>query len=134
MNLLFAGLIALGIAVTVVVILKSLCFLSECLSSRCNHQMRSRLPLNYSQAVAARPVPRLSTSDVQQLGAMQQQRFPERLYVICVDSAMNPPKFVVNHAPLETNELDVESPPTYEEAMSLINPRINPDYNPRHSS
>jgi hypothetical protein len=133
MDLLFAGLIALGVAVTVVVILKSLCFLSECLSTRCNHQMRSLMPLNYSQAVAsARPVPRITSSDVQQLGGIQ--RYPERLYVICVDSAMNPPKFVVNRAPLETNGLDVESPPTYEEAMSLIDPSINPDCNPCHSS
>ena len=127
MDLLFAGLIALGVAVTVVVILKSLCFLSECLSTRCNHQMRSRMPLDYSQAVASRPAP----SDVQQLGGIQ--RFPERLYVICVDPA-NPPKFVINRTPLQMNEPDVESPPTYEEAMSLIDPSINADHNPCHSS
>lgn len=132
MDLLFAGLIALGVAVAVVVILKSLCFLSECLSTRCNHPMLgSRMPLDYAQAMAV--APRLNSGDVQQLGGIG-QRFPEGLYVICVDSSNNPPKFVVNHhqqhatAALETSEPDVESPPTYEEAMSLINPDgSNPD-------
>jgi len=129
MDLLFAGLIALGVAVAVVVILKSLCFLSECLSTRCNHQMRSRMPLDYSQAVAV--APRLNNADVQQLGGIQ--CFPERPFVICVDSS-NPPKFVVNQTALETNEPDAEPPPTYDEAMSLINPSINPDCNTCHSS
>jgi hypothetical protein len=135
MDLLFAGLIALGVAVAVVVILKSLCFLSECLSTRCNHPMLgSRMPLDYAQAMAV--APRLNSGDVQQLGGIGHQRFPEGLYVICVDSSNNAPKFVVNHhhqqshatAALITSEPDVESPPTYEEAMSLINPDgSNPD-------
>ncbi|EFX89189.1 hypothetical protein DAPPUDRAFT_220308 [Daphnia pulex] len=129
MDLLFAGLIALGVAVAVVVILKSLCFLSECLSTRCNHPMLgSRMPLDYAQAMAVAPARLNSGRDVQHLGGIG-QRFPEGLYVICVDSSNNAPKFVVNHhqqqhatAALETSEPDVESPPTYEEAMSLIHP------------
>jgi hypothetical protein len=73
--------------------------------------------------------PRLNSGDVQQLGGIG-QRFTEGLYVICVDSSNNPtptPQFVVNHhqqhatAALETSEPDVESPPSYEEATSLIN-------------
>ncbi len=86
------------------------------------------MPLDYSQAIAV--APRLNSGDVQQLAGIQ--RFPERLYVICVADSSHPPKFVVNHhhAALETSEPDVESPPTYEEAMSLINPSSNhPDCN-----
>ncbi|KAK4016459.1 Uncharacterized protein APZ42_032532 [Daphnia magna] len=141
MDLLFAGLLALGVAVTVVVLLKSLCFMGECLSDRCNQRMTSQLLRDYYQAVAhpgvrhSSDMRELSTSAQVDTGMSSQsvlQNSPERLYVICVET--NAPKLVRNPKPLRYDDQDIESPPTYEEAMCLVHPSITPASGSCHPS
>lgn len=137
MDLLFAGLVALGVAVTVVVLLKSLCFLSECLRERCHQRMGSRLLLDYYHPGAPQSSNMQGLSTNTQLGPggssmNAPQNFAERLYVICVDT--DAPKFARNPKPFGCDEQDIDSPPTYEEAMYLINSSISPASNSSHSS
>ena len=125
MELLFAGLIALGVSVAVVFLLKCLCFLGDCLSAQRKQMQRSR-PLNYSQAMAV--------SSAQQSGVVPSgsarsadaerpldsfRRMSERLYVICMES--NTPKVVLNQKQIETDLPETDLLPTYEEATSLMN-------------
>ncbi|KAI9557665.1 hypothetical protein GHT06_017494 [Daphnia sinensis] len=141
MDLLFAGLLALAVAVTVVVLLKSLCFLGECLSDRCKQRMTSQLLRDYYQTVAhpgvrhSSDVRGLSTSAQSNTGISPQsvvQNIPERLYEIHLET--NAPKNVRHPKPLRYNDQDLESPPTYEEAMCLVHPGITPASGSSHPS
>lgn len=127
MEILFAGLIALGVAVAVVFFLKFLCFMGEFLNAQRKQLRRSRTSLfDYSQETGQTGrsnsiLPTASGSNTdqnRQLGAFR--RFSERLYIFCnepVDPKSNQNAHLKHH---ESTEPDAESPPSYEEAMRLI--------------
>ncbi len=129
MELLFAGLIALGVAVAVVFLLKCLCFLGECLSAQRKQMQRNR-PLDYSQATAIStawqsegPVSTNGSNADTERPLSSMRRFSERMHVINMES--NTPK-VLNQKQTETDLPETDLPPSYEEAMSLMNPHIFP--------
>lgn len=125
MEILFAGLIALGVAVTIVFLLKFLCFMGEFVSAQRKQLQRSRTSLfDYSQetshpnTVVPGAVLNGNTDPNRQLGAIR--RLSERLYVFCNEQAVPKSNQNTHQKQLESTELDIESPPSYEEAMRLI--------------
>ena len=152
MNLLFAGLVALGVAIIIVVFLKCLCFVGEFLNDkRRNQQASSQSPTmtgvetgdgllepsltsalllqserNTTEIVAAATTS-TETNSTQRQG-YSVRRLSDRIYVICVDPNSGlavDPKFNLTGI-LDGRE---DLPPTYEEAVRLIAPNEHPNTN-----
>jgi len=136
MSLLFAGLVALGVAIIIVVLLKCLCFVGEFLVDKrrsSHHQSSSQSPtetillssepsttsalLHQERSIAG--VDQAAASHRQQQG-YSVRRLSDRIYVICVEPNSNgviDPKL---NLILEQDPEDL--PPTYEQAVeSTIN-------------
>lgn len=131
MEILFAGLIALGVAVAIVFLLKFLCFMGEFLSAQ-RKQLQS---YDYSQETShatglpntIAPAAISNGSDPnRQLGAIR--RLSERLYVFCNEPVVPKSNQNSDQKRLEFTEPDIESPPSYEEAMRFINQQGSTPY------
>ena len=112
MDLLFVGLLALGVAVTVVFSLKFLCFIGEILNTH----------YNWIHVVNYFRVPANDNPPDHQAATNQSQLGPNRMTSEGIDISNHKPSASSISIPTEMNCCnDMESPPSYEEAVRLSN-------------
>ena len=131
MSLLFAGLVALGVAIIIVVLLKCLCFVGEFLIDKrrsSHHQSSSQSPTetillsSEPSTTSALLHQERSFAGVEQATASHRQqqgysvrRLSDRIYVICVEPNSNGAIDPKLNLILEQDPEDL--PPTYEQAV-----------------
>ena len=127
MSLLFAGLVALGVAIIIVVLLKCLCFVGEFLVDKRRSHQSTQSPIETilsSEPSTTSALLHQERSDEAATHHQQQgysvRRLSDRIYVICVDPSSNggviDPKlnFILERDPEDL-------PPTYEQAVQSTN-------------
>lgn len=105
MNVLFAGLVAFGVAVSVVVLIKCLCFIGEFLNAR--HTERAVAALQVQPTTVTSSAQALSSSS----NGYSARRLSDRIYAICVEPPTSNNK---STSPAH------DSPPSYDDAVRLI--------------
>lgn len=118
MDLLFVGLIALGVAMAVVIFLKCICFLGEFINSQ-RELRHGAQTANTSTSAASPASPETGHSGngpATRTGSNYSvRRLTDRVYMIYIEQNLKPSNLATAQS-----SIPYEAPPTYEEALRLI--------------